>query len=112
MPSKDGVKEITANSERVRYWVSVGAQPSDRVAWLFGRIGILPPPPLRSFDPKTFQVPRKVVKKLKEEEITAIAKQYPERIAARAAVKAKVEAKHRRILEKKKAQKRDDRAIN
>lgn len=40
VPSKqDGIKEITANSERVAYWLSVGAQPSDRVAWIFGIIG-------------------------------------------------------------------------
>lgn len=47
LPSKDGSKEITANSERVRYWLSCGAQPSDRVGWLFGKIGLLPPPPVR-----------------------------------------------------------------
>ena len=35
----DGIKEITANSERAIYWLSTGAQPSDRVAWLFGMIG-------------------------------------------------------------------------
>lgn len=40
IPSRqDGIKEITANSERVAYWLSVGAQPSDRVAWIFGIVG-------------------------------------------------------------------------
>lgn len=40
IPSKkDNTKEITANGERVNYWLSNGAQPSDRVAWLFGAIG-------------------------------------------------------------------------
>ena len=29
-------------SERVKYWLSVGAQMSDRCAWLFGQVGIIP----------------------------------------------------------------------
>lgn len=33
----------------MRYWLAVGAQPSDRVAWLLGRIGILPTAPMRQF---------------------------------------------------------------
>ena len=48
IPFKDNVKEVTANVERLHYWVSCGAQPSDRVAWLFGRLGILPTPPIRN----------------------------------------------------------------
>lgn len=47
IPTKDGVKELTANSDRVHYWITCGAQPSDRVAWLFGQIGLLPQPPVR-----------------------------------------------------------------
>ena len=30
-----------------RYWMSVGAQPSDKVAHLLGQIGVLPSPPSR-----------------------------------------------------------------
>ena len=33
-------------ADRFKYWLSVGAQPSDRVAWLLGKFGILPPPPV------------------------------------------------------------------
>jgi len=47
IPMKDMTKEITANGDRVRYWLSVGAQPSDRVAWLLGKVGLVPPRPLR-----------------------------------------------------------------
>mmetsp|Transcript_31751 Transcript_31751/g.43319 ORF Transcript_31751/g.43319 Transcript_31751/m.43319 type:complete len:105 (+) Transcript_31751:34-348(+) len=58
IPSRDNCKELTANSDRIQYWISCGAQPSDRVAWLFGKIGLLPPAPLRtstnSFLPKEF----------------------------------------------------------
>ncbi len=45
--NKDNIKEITANTDRIRYWLSCGAQPSDRVGWLFGRIGLLPDAPVR-----------------------------------------------------------------
>ena len=46
-PNVDKVKEITANSDRVKYWITCGAQPSDKVAWLFAKIGLLPPKPPR-----------------------------------------------------------------
>ena len=45
---EDKVKEITADGERVKYWLSNGAQPSERVAWLFGKVGLLPPSVPRS----------------------------------------------------------------
>jgi small subunit ribosomal protein S16 len=32
--------------DRIKYWLSVGAQPSDRVAYLLWRTGLLPPPPI------------------------------------------------------------------
>lgn len=53
----DGVKELRVNSERVRYWVSVGAQPSDRVAHLLGLANILPQAPTRQYTKKS--VPKK-----------------------------------------------------
>jgi small subunit ribosomal protein S16 len=62
IPSKDNVKELTANSIRVKYWMSVGAQPSERVAWLFGQIGLLPPPPVRTTTKHV--LPKKVAKLL------------------------------------------------
>jgi small subunit ribosomal protein S16 len=58
---EDKVKEITANGERVKYWLSCGAQPSERVSWLFGKVGLLPP-----------AVPRMSVK-------TAIPKEFREK---------------------------------
>lgn len=45
------------NSERVRYWVSVGAQPSDRVSHLLGISNILPMPPTRQYGIKS--IPKK-----------------------------------------------------
>jgi len=45
--NKQGIKEIRLKTDRLKYWLSVGAQPSDRVAWILGKFGILPPPPPR-----------------------------------------------------------------
>ena len=55
--NKDGAKEIRLKTDRIKYWVSVGGQPSDRVAWILGKFGILPPPPKR-FNPMKM-IPRK-----------------------------------------------------
>jgi ribosomal protein S16 len=46
MPLYGGVKEIRLKFERVKYWLSVGAQPTDTAAFLFAKANILPPPPL------------------------------------------------------------------
>ncbi|KAJ7565006.1 hypothetical protein O6H91_02G044100 [Diphasiastrum complanatum] len=46
LPGKDGMKRIGIRSERIKYWLSVGAQPSDTVARLLHKIGLLPPRPV------------------------------------------------------------------
>jgi ribosomal protein S16 len=43
----DGAKEVRLVVDRVKYWLSVGAQPSDRVAYLLWRAGLGPAPPVR-----------------------------------------------------------------
>jgi small subunit ribosomal protein S16 len=49
--------------ERARYWLSNGAQPSDRVAWLFNKVGIVPDVPQRVS--KTYlEVPKSIKKEL------------------------------------------------
>eukprot|EP00535_Pseudo-nitzschia_heimii_P009261 CAMPEP_0197177392 /NCGR_PEP_ID=MMETSP1423-20130617/3011_1 /TAXON_ID=476441 /ORGANISM="Pseudo-nitzschia heimii, Strain UNC1101" /LENGTH=105 /DNA_ID=CAMNT_0042626929 /DNA_START=256 /DNA_END=573 /DNA_ORIENTATION=- len=53
----DGMKEIRLKEDRLKYWLGVGAQPSDRVAWILGKFGILPPPPPR-FNPTKAKVKR------------------------------------------------------
>lgn len=45
IPGKDGNKHITLNIERIKYWMSVGAQPSEPVARLLGQAGVMPKPP-------------------------------------------------------------------
>lgn len=42
----DGVKEVRLTIDRIKYWLAVGAQPSDRVAYLLWRAGLVPPPPI------------------------------------------------------------------
>lgn len=42
----DGFKEIRLKVDRIKYWLSVGAQPSDTVAKLLWRAGLAPPPPI------------------------------------------------------------------
>ncbi|KAG8464562.1 hypothetical protein KFE25_009930 [Diacronema lutheri] len=47
MIDHDGRKKITFNFDRAKYWLSVGAQPSDTVARLLYFAGLYPKPPLR-----------------------------------------------------------------
>ena len=54
-------KSPLINSDRVQYWLSVGAQPSDRVAWLFGKVEILPVAPIRNMNQSG--VPKELTKK-------------------------------------------------
>ena len=44
---EDKVKEVRLNLDRIRYWLGVGAQPSDRVARLLAKAGVTPVPPQR-----------------------------------------------------------------
>eukprot|EP00793_Prasinoderma_coloniale_P003766 PRCOL_00003143-RA len=45
LPDADGNKALSLNEPRVKYWLSVGAQPTNTVAKLLGRVGVLPPFP-------------------------------------------------------------------
>ncbi|KAJ3163138.1 hypothetical protein HDU86_002307 [Geranomyces michiganensis] len=42
LPDAAGVKRIELNMERIKYWLGVGAQPSDRVAWLLAKVNLIP----------------------------------------------------------------------
>lgn len=41
-----GLKRLQVKKDRALYWISAGAEPSDRVAWLLAKAGILPEPPI------------------------------------------------------------------
>ena len=45
VPEKDGNKHVGLNIERIKYWLSVGAQPTGTVARLLGQAGIIPVQP-------------------------------------------------------------------
>jgi small subunit ribosomal protein S16 len=47
LPSKHGTKEVRLNTDRIKYWLSVGAQPSARVHEILSRFEILPPRPFK-----------------------------------------------------------------
>lgn len=45
IPQKDGNKHIGLDIERIKYWLSVGAQPSRTVSRLLSQAGIIPKSP-------------------------------------------------------------------
>jgi small subunit ribosomal protein S16 len=45
-------KEVRLNVERIEYWLAMGAQPSDKVHWLFGKAGLVPLKPVPAGKPK------------------------------------------------------------
>jgi small subunit ribosomal protein S16 len=44
MVAKDHPQRVVIDAERAKHWISVGAQPSDRVARFFGAADIIPMP--------------------------------------------------------------------
>lgn len=44
MLPKDHENRLILKEERVKYWLGVGAQPSDRVARFLGQAGVIPAP--------------------------------------------------------------------
>lgn len=42
IPDEFGVKRVLLDFARTKYWLSVGAQPTETVARLLGKAGILP----------------------------------------------------------------------
>lgn len=45
---KDSGKRVTLNGERIKYWMSVGAQPSERVSFFMGSAGLIAMPEKRT----------------------------------------------------------------
>ncbi len=46
MVAKDHPDRLTLDQERVKYWLGVGAQPTDRVARFLGNLGMIEKPPI------------------------------------------------------------------
>jgi len=64
---KDDANRVKFNEERVKYWLSQGAQPSDRVAIFFGKAGVTPMPAQRN-NPQKGQPSEKTKMRLAEKE--------------------------------------------
>lgn len=56
---KDGNKHLLINIDRVKYWLALGAQPSDTVARILGQVGVLPALPYRNATPRAIKNPEK-----------------------------------------------------
>lgn len=51
-PQADGNKHVGLSLARVKYWLGVGAQPSERATYLLARAGLIPRPPAPPRFPK------------------------------------------------------------
>jgi hypothetical protein len=45
IPNRHGMKTVRLDFDRVKYWLSIGAQPSDPVSYLLALANVLPPKP-------------------------------------------------------------------
>jgi small subunit ribosomal protein S16 len=77
--AKDSEDRVNLKEERIRYWLSKGAQPTDRVATFLGKAEIIPMPAQRNN-------PQKAKPKAKAQERLAAAAE-----AAKAAAEAPAE---------------------
>ena len=67
MLPKDDEKRIQFDSERVKHWLGMGAQPSDRVARFLGQAGVIATPAIREQTKKN-QPRAKTQERMREEE--------------------------------------------
>jgi small subunit ribosomal protein S16 len=61
----DNPQRVCLNEERVKYWLSVGALPTDRVALFLGRAGYIPMPERRE-TPQKSTPKKKAQERMKE----------------------------------------------
>ena len=84
MLPKDHADRFVINEERVKYWLSNGAEPTERLAKMLSSLGLVKAPALRD-QPKKSAPKAKALERIKEKEEKAKA-------AAEAAEAAKAEA--------------------
>ena len=65
MVEKDHPERIVLKSERITHWLSVGAQPTDRVARFLGDAALIPAPARRE-TPKQSAPGQKAIERAKE----------------------------------------------
>jgi len=90
---RDAANRVVLNAERIKYWISKGAQVSDRVAIFLGKAGIAPMPErknnLQKAQPKAKMTERK---KAKEDKANAVKAAAEAPVAAEAPAEASAEA--------------------
>jgi len=96
MLPKDHAERVTLKKERIEYWLSVGAKPSDRVARFLGQAEIIPVPPVADNPKKSQPKPKTVARQMEKEEAQKAAREA----AKQAALAAKEAAKEAREAEK------------
>jgi small subunit ribosomal protein S16 len=58
--SQDAAKEVRLRVDRIKYWLSVGVQPSPRVHYLLWRAGVVDTAPVAKYlNPEFIGVPKK-----------------------------------------------------
>ena len=85
MLPREHADRFTVDVERVKYWLSKGAQPTERLEKLLSGLGLVEAPALRE-QPKKSALKAKALERIKEKEEKAKA-------AAEAAAAAEAEAK-------------------
>lgn len=65
--AKDAANRVTLNADRVKYWLGVGAKPTDRVATFLGKAG-LAPVPAKGNNPQKAQPKAKAQERVRERE--------------------------------------------
>lgn len=78
MVAQDHPERLTLDQERIKHWLSVGAQPTDRVARFLGKAGLIQAPVYRD-------TPTKSAPKKKAQERAKAAAAAAEKAAAAAA---------------------------
>jgi small subunit ribosomal protein S16 len=92
MVAKDHPDRLNVNDERIKYWLGVGAKPSDRVARFLGDRGIIEKPPVPANQTKQHMPKNKTVEREKAEAERA-AKMAESRAAAEVEAKKAAEDK-------------------
>ncbi len=70
MLPQDHEQRVVINSERVQYWLGIGAQPTDRLTKIFANLGLLKAQALRE-QPKKSAPKAKAVERMKAKEEAA-----------------------------------------
>lgn len=89
--SKDDAARVSLNEERIKHWLSEGAEPSYRVAVFLGKAGIAPMP-AQPNNPKKGEPSQKTTLRIADKEKKVAAKAEAEKSAAEEAKAAAVAA--------------------